>query len=132
MLAALTSDFDQYLAKSSYANGSYVWSDSFNHDINAWCKTNICDTMYWGFQIITADIATHRDFGTEVKMTYIVHTGGDQVLTNFYDDTSSTILHSYKIEPHRWHIFQASTPHSVTNIQPGQTRFSITGRVFPL
>lgn len=130
LVSELTRQYDQYMAKASYANGAYVWSDSFNDNINAWCKSNICDSMYWGFQIMSGDIPAHVDRGTEIKLTYVIDCGGGDVITSFYDQNDQ-VTHCYCIQPNRWHIFQANCMHSVTGIEPGHTRFSITGRVFP-
>ena len=63
------------------------------------------------------------------KLIYLVELGGNNVLTNFYEEDKITVTNSYNIEARRWHILQAEKYHSVHNVE--SVRFSITGRVFP-
>lgn len=130
IISNLNQSFDQYQAKAEYFDGIYMWSDSFNKEINKWCQQNICDSMYFAFQIINGHLPIHKDINTLVKLNYIISTGGDEVVTNFWGDDQATLLASYKIQPHRWHILKADTYHNVDNVQPNRIRFSITGRVF--
>jgi hypothetical protein len=132
ILNNLNYEFTQYSFKSNFLNGAYKWSDSFNQEIDAWCKQNICDTMHWGFQFMNSDIVVHKDVGTEVKLTYLIDAGGANVRTNFFEDDKTTMTHSFVIPIHRWHILCASKYHSVEGIESKHTRFSLTGRVFPL
>jgi hypothetical protein len=131
ILNNLNYQFDQYNAKVSYRNKTYVWSDDFNQEINNWCQKNICETMHWGFQIMSNRIETHKDVGTEIKLIYLIRSGGANVKTNFYKDDKITVSHSYVIPTFRWHILKANEYHSVDGIEPGNIRFSLTGRVFP-
>jgi hypothetical protein len=117
-------------SQTSQVYGPYIWSNHGTDAINQWCQENICAEMYFACQIITGDLATHKDIGTKIKLTYIVSNGGDNVVTNFYDDDQTTLLASYVIESNRWHILKADTYHQVSNIQPDQIRISITGRIF--
>lgn len=107
---------------------SYIWTDSNNQAINEWCKANICSDMYWAFQIIRQNVDIHRDRGTEIKMSYLLDCGGDNVATEFLDDDLN-VTHSYVIEPYRWHVLDVKHLHRVVNVT--SLRFSITGRVFP-
>ena len=132
ILYNLNYNFDQYSFKANYLNGAYKWSDDFTQQIDTWCKQNICDTMHWGFQFMNNDIIAHKDVGTEVKLTYLIDAGGANVRTNFFEDDKTTITHSFVIPTHQWHILYASRYHSVEGIESGHTRFSLTGRVFPL
>ena len=132
ILDSLNYNFDQYSFKATYLNGAYKWSDDFSQQVDTWCKQNICDTMHWGFQFMNNDIIAHKDVGTEVKLTYLIDTGGSNVKTNFFEDDKTTMTHSFVIPTHQWHILHASRYHSVEGIESGHTRFSLTGRVFPL
>jgi hypothetical protein len=124
----LNYNFDQYNQHNRLGD-AYLWSDSFNQEVNAWCQANICEDMYWGFQIISGDLPAHKDIGTEIKLTYLINTGGDRVLTNFYAEDKITVTDSYMIPEGRWHLLQANRYHGVHNVE--STRFSVTGRVFP-
>lgn len=131
IVANLNRQFDQYTKKVQYLDGAYVWSDDWSELINEWCKNNICSTMHWGFQIMSADIPMHKDTGTETKLIYLIEPGGANVVTNFYKDDKHTVTHSYVIPTNQWHVLRANAYHSVDGIEPGQTRFSLTGRIFP-
>ena len=119
----------QRKAFTNYAD-SYLWSDDFNQEIDQWGKANICDSMYFAFQIISADLAMHKDRSTKIKLSYILQTGGPRAATEWYNDQEE-LIQSAVLEPFRWHIFKADTYHAVKNIDPGQSRFSITARIFP-
>ena len=129
LIARVNFNFEQYSDNVAYDNKAYIWSDSFNTEINQWCKENICQDMYWGFQIINSDLAVHKDRGTEIKLIYLLRTGGDDVVTYFLDEDQKTVTKQYIIEPNRWHILKANAYHGVKNVT--EVRFSITGRVFP-
>ena len=128
IVATVNYEFDQY-DQTHRLGDAYMWSDSFNSEVNSWCKANICEDMYWGFQVISGDLPVHRDIGTEVKLIYLLETGGTNVATSFYEEDKKTITDSYVIPARKWHILQASKYHAVHNVE--QVRFSITGRVFP-
>lgn len=130
ILNQINFDFSSYDAKFIGSNGNYQWSDSHNKIINDWCQQNICSEMYWAFQIISGDMPIHKDNGTKTKFVYLLQTGGDNVVTEFYDEDKTNVLQSVIIEPHRWHILKVDNFHGVRNVDSGKIRFSITGRIF--
>lgn len=127
----LVYDFDQYERKWTSKEHNYTWSDSFNEEINEWCRKNICEDMYFAFAIIEGNIPPHKDGGTLTKLSYLLRTGGDNVITSFYNEEQTEVTHAVKIEPFRWHLIKTDAWHGVQGIEPGQTRFSLIGRVFP-
>jgi len=129
IISQLPNQAEDYKFKVKHAD--YAWTDSFNQEINAWCKENISKEMYWGFQIIGGDLPQHKDVGTKIKLVYLLKTGGGNVSTNFYEDDQTTLTHSYVIEPGRWHILEADRYHDVQGVEKGQFRMSVTGRIFP-
>lgn len=131
ILAQINPNFDLYEKKDAGRHGNiYTWSDSFNQAINEWCQQNICNEMYWGFQIIRGDLVPHIDITTTVKMTYLVDTGGPDVITEWYSDDKTTVIDSVVLEANRWHVLKVDTWHGVRNVDPGAVRLSITGRMF--
>jgi hypothetical protein len=122
------SNHDWIFPGANPENYYYKWTDQYNEKINQWCKEHISNDMWWAFQILT-NVPVHKDTGTIVKLSYLIDTGGDNVVTNFYEKDQTTVKHSYVIEPARWHILKVDEYHSVSNVT-GQ-RFSITGRIFP-
>jgi len=128
IISSLNKNYEEY--KKITHKETYTWTDSFNKEVNEWCQSNICDTMYWGFQIITGDLFLHKDHGTLTKMNFLIDTGGDDAVTEFYDEDQTTLLDSIIIEPGKWHVFKADTYHCVKNTDPNRVRFSITGKIF--
>jgi hypothetical protein len=123
-------NFDEYEKKvQGLINPGYVWTDSFNNEINEWCKKNICDDMYYAFQIIKTDIGIHTDNQTKIKFLYVLETGGDNVITEWYSE-DNTVVDSVVIQPNKWCVIKVDYPHAVKNIESGKTRFAITGRIF--
>lgn len=124
-------DFDTYEKKDLGSHGDiYKWSDSFNAPVDEWCKANICDEMWWGFQFIKGDLKKHIDVGTKYKFVYLIDTGGSDVITEWYNEFQTEVVDSVVLEPHKWHILKVDTWHSVRGIDPGKVRYSITGRLF--
>ena len=68
--------------------------------------------------------------GTEIKFNYLIDTGGDQSITNYYDDQGK-LLDSYVLKSHIWYILDVSTNHSVSNIEQNRSRISLTSRIYP-
>ena len=131
ILSQINPNFELYEKKDAGRHGDiYTWSDSFNQAINNWCQQNICDEMYWGFQIIRGDLVPHIDNVTKVKMTYLVDTGGQDVVTEWYAEDKTTVIDSVVLEANRWHILRVDTWHGVRNVSPDSARLSITGRIF--
>jgi hypothetical protein len=110
---------------------TYRWTSANKTKIEEWCNKNISENLIWGLQIITGDLALHIDSPTKVKISYIIDTGGDNVITEFYKDLrSNTLLDAMKIDNQRWHILNVGVPHRVIGIEPGKVRISLTGRIF--
>ena len=80
--------------------------------------------------MMTTNHHVHMDKGTKTKFIYLLETGGDNVVTNFYDDDQKTIVDSVVLEPHRWCILKVDAYHSVAGVENGKTRFAITGKIF--
>lgn len=133
LLEKLNWDLEKYANKNNIAlfEKEYLWSDDFNQEIDQWGKENICPNMYFGFQIISYDLPLHKDHVTVSKLNYILDTGGENVVTEWYDDDQTTLLQSTILEPFRWHIIKADTYHTVKNVGPNKKRFAITSRIFP-
>ena len=131
ILDRISRNFDEYRKSpgTQINPDTYWWSDSFNEEINQWGQQNICADMYFAFQAAAGDLRVHKDHQTKIKLSYLLDCGGDNVLTEFFDDQNNKLA-SYCIEPNRWHIFKADTAHQVINTSPGQIRFSITARIF--
>jgi len=107
----------------------YNWMPA-NDVVQDWCKFNISPDLYWGIQVIDANLPMHKDHGTEIKFNYIIDQGGSNPITNYFDDEGK-LIDSYTLMPHTWYILNVAVNHSVLNIEPGKKRISITSRIMP-
>jgi hypothetical protein len=130
ILARLSRNWEDYKHNIGFQKGNFWRSNDCAEEISTWCRDNICESMEWGFQLMSSDTPIHTDAGTDVKLIYLIEPGGSMVKTNFYHDDGVTISHSFVIPPYQWHILKASVKHSVQGIESGQTRFALMGRVF--
>jgi hypothetical protein len=132
LLTSINFNSADYKPNGTYSPG-YKWSDDFNQEVNKWCQANICENMYFAFQFIDGpSMEIHKDSKTLTKFCYILDPGGDNVETRFHDELNpSRVVESVVLQPLRWHILKVDSFHSVNGIEPGRTRFSITGRIFP-
>lgn len=142
----LSKDYDSYkdIWSASYGDDLiYRLTDSHSEELNKWCKANICESIHWEFQIITGDTVIHRDNQPysagvvagfpQVKFVYQLSIGGDNVLTEIYNEIDLDqfeLAETYKFELHTWYLFNVQRWHRVVGIKPGMTRFAVVGHVF--
>ena len=107
----------------------YNWLPA-NDIIQDWCRSYISPDLYWGVQVIDSDLPMHKDHGTKIKFNYLIDDGGEESKTNYHDDQGNP-LDSYILAPHTWYILDVSTNHSVSNIEQGRSRISLTSRIMP-
>jgi hypothetical protein len=134
LISEILRDTNQHLSHNNIVRHGqdapvYIWSDLGNEAINNWCQKNISAEMYFAFAMMPTDVYIHKDKSLQIKLNYLIDPGGNQVLTNFYDDDHN-LLASYCVEPGRWWIINANVFHSVTGLESGRTRFSVTGKIF--
>jgi hypothetical protein len=124
----LPKDIDLY--KKHFHEESFSRSDSYSYEIDQWCKENIAKDINFGFQIIDGDVPIHIDNRVEIKLFYLISSGGENVLTKFWNDEQTEVLGEYKIPCNEWFLFKANYFHSVENIDNGKIRFSLVGKIF--
>ena len=66
-------------------------------------------------QSIYSDSIIHIDNNRTEAINYIVSSGGDNVITSFYDEDLK-LLEEIVIKPQKWHKLKVDTRHSVRNI----------------
>ena len=128
LLDRIPKQFSEYKFKVNYF--TFNWSESHNEELNTWCKEHISSSLYFAFMLTKGDLLVHKDVGTVIKLNYVINPGGGNVVTKFWDNDKKNILAEYEIEPHKWHIFNSNTFHSVHGIEKNQTRFSVTAQIF--
>lgn len=121
------------IAKLYTNSANYIWSDNLMSELNAWCQENVMPMVYYGCQIMSGDLKIHNDKGTMIKLYYLITTGGDDVVTNFYD-AEDNLIESVILLPRVWYIFNTGQRHTVQKQTPwvkGKWRYTISGRIFP-
>jgi len=79
------------------------------------------------YQVIKQDLPIHVDVGINgIKYNYLLDTGGDSVITRFWDkiESSQRILFEVKSKSLSWHWLRIDTPHDVTGVE--HPRISVT------
>ena len=77
------------------------------------------------YQILSNTVPIHKDSGRSTAYNYILYPGGDNVVTNIYDNDFN-VIESLRIEPFRWHKLNVLKYHNVANLDPNLTRISVT------
>ena len=126
LLATLPMEYDRY-SRQVVAPG-FARSDSFTDAVSDWCKSNVCDLQY-GLQIIDKDIPVHTDYRVILKLFYLLHAGGSDVKTRFWNGNHTDIEEEYVISCNQWYLFRADIPHSVHNLETNQTRVSLVAKL---
>ena len=103
----------------------YQWI-TVTSELKDWCNQNICPSTHWGVQLIKSDLELHKDASSQVKINYLLDTGGD-VVTNFYDNNK--LIDTIICKPRTWYIMKTDQLHEVRNVTG--TRISLAGKVFP-
>ena len=92
-------------------------------ELTEWASQIIKQPFSIKYQIINEGIPIHKDFGRFTALNYILDTGGDNVLTNFYDN-NKVLVDSVCFPPKKWHIIRTDMYHNVTNHT--HTRVAVT------
>jgi len=101
-----------------------------NDIVQEWGKKNIGPNFFWMVHVIHGSCPMHKDAVTIGKLNYIVATGGDNVLTGFYDDDKQ-FIESVRCELNTWYQINAQVYHDVANVDPGTKRIILAARTIP-
>lgn len=83
---------------------------------------------YFRYQVIYPNFPIHIDkFARRAGINYLLQLGGDNVLTQVYDDEKK-LLESKKIELNKWHYLIAERPHNAVNIETVRVAIALTLR----
>ena len=76
------------------------------------------------YQVVSADLPIHTDRCDEKwKYLYLYEVGGDQVITEWFDDDQ--VVESVNLQPLTWSKIDVQTPHSVRGIEHPRCFFVI-------
>lgn len=111
--------FERYATFQAQESLCNFVSSYFNYDVNV------------KYQVIRKELPIHTDSiksGAKggVKYNYIVETGGDNVITRWWDKTHKNMLYEIKCPQKTWHELRIDIPHNVTT--PSSPRLTIVAR----
>lgn len=128
ILDKLPKDLDAY--EYILNNNVYKNTKTNNESIIEFCSKNICEGLEWRQQFITGDFYKHIDIGITHKFLYVYDTGGDNVITKFWDNSHKILLKEYCIPVNQWMIMKVDAVHSVDGIEQNRIRKAIVGWIF--
>lgn len=111
-----------------------------NPELEDWLSENIIKPItgkpaqrethhpYFRYQVIFPNFPIHIDnFARRAGINYLLHLGGDNVLTQVYDNDQN-VLESKKFDLHKWHYLISEMPHNAINIAGIRVAIAITMR----
>ena len=106
-------------------NKMYRWIPA-NPIVDKWCKENICEYAQWAVQVLTGDLPKHIDESSQVKIQYLIETGGNNVISKSYKN--DYVVHSVVCDTNKWYILQTNEFHGVYGVT--DVRIALAARLF--
>jgi hypothetical protein len=94
--------------------------------VEKWCKENVCEYAQWAVQVLIADLPKHTDENSQVKIQYILDTGGENVISKSYKN--DYVVHSMVCDANKWYILHTDKFHGVYGVTG--IRIALAGKVF--
>ena len=85
-------------------------------ELLSYLKNMFPDRTLFRYQTLTDGVPIHIDVGRNDTINYIINTGGDNVITSWYDE-NGTEQFSVCIPKQTWHWLKVDVPHGVHNIK---------------
>jgi len=95
-------------------------------EVEEWCKENICEYAQWAVQVLLADLPKHTDENSQVKIQYLLETGGDNVVSKSYKN--DYVVHSTVCDTNKWYILKTDEFHGVYGVTG--IRIALAGKIF--
>ena len=105
-------------------DGTMVGADWYhtyfcNPELTDWIiKHCPCECHVAEYIISDCAISFHKDLGRDYAFNYILDTGGENVITEFWDDSAQQLLSSVICEPNHRYVLNVSKQHRVLEPQP--------------
>jgi len=109
--------------------GVYVPNPEQLKIFNRYAENNDLKKIFGGipnlrYQVVSADLPIHTDRCDEKwKYLYLYEVGGDQVITEWFDDDQ--VVESVNLQPLTWSKIDVQTPHRVRGIEHPRCFFVI-------
>jgi hypothetical protein len=103
----------------------YRWIPA-NTIVEKWCKENICEYAQWAVQVLTADVPKHVDENSQVKIQYLLESGGENVTSKSYKN--DYVVHSMVCDTDKWYILKTDEFHGVYGVTG--VRIALAARIY--
>ena len=115
----------QWVEYDNTSNENYGWIPA-NPAVEKWCKENICEYAQWAVQVLTGDLPKHIDENSQVKIQFLLDTGGENVISKSYKN--DYIVHSIVCDNNKWYILQTDEFHGVYGVTG--VRIALAARIY--
>jgi len=95
-----------------------------NAELEQWLRPHFPDCDAFEYQMIKRRLKGHKDVRRTSCYNYVVHTGGPQATTAWWQDDQQTLVLSEHIPENIWHKIAVDVFHSVTGLT--DVRYTIT------
>ena len=101
-----------------------------NDELTNFLKQYFGDDVVVKYQVLEKDIPIHIDFGRKAAFNYLLHEGGDKVITRWYDKVKGKLEYIPKYEKRipkfKWHKIDTSEYHTCTGITDKRLALTIS------
>lgn len=111
---------------------------SLDHELElvGWIKNNVLSKILEnkervaklsiGVHVIKAKIAIHVDHKRDACVNYILTTGGENVMTKYYQKDQKSLLAEYCIAKNEWHALLTNVDHGIHGVAENTNRIALT------
>lgn len=124
----LTTDIDEI--RNKYPNNFPIETEVYTlhpitDELYVFLKDLFPDHENISYQIIKEGIPIHKDHGRVGAINYLIHTGGDNVSTAWYDDDGN-LLDSTVFPERTWHYVKADIDHGIHDLTDVRVAITIS------
>jgi hypothetical protein len=103
----------KWVEHDNVAKENYGWIPA-NTVVDKWCKENVCEYAQWAVQVLIADLPKHIDENSQVKIQFLLETGGKNVISKSYKN--NYVVHSIVCDADKWYILKTDEFHGVYGV----------------
>ena len=103
----------KWVEHDNVAKENYGWIPA-NTIVDKWGKENVCEYAQWAVQVLIADLPKHIDENSQVKIQFLLETGGKNVISKSYKN--NYVVHSIVCDADKWYILKTDEFHGVYGV----------------
>jgi hypothetical protein len=115
----------KWVELDNIAKENYGWIPA-NAIVDKWGKENVCECAQWAVQVLIADLPKHVDENSQVKIQYLLETGGENVISKSYKNNYA--VHSIVCDTDKWYILKTDEFHGVYGVTG--IRIALAARIY--